>query len=191
MRCVLSVSMVTLCAVFLLHCTPTIKEAQWNFEQEAIHIHIKADPRLNLYNSTSHTLHVCLYQLTDPNAFNTISQDESGIRRLLEGKPFDPSVAAVTTKSIQAGENITVILDRSERAKYIAMVTGYYARLNQENMVRLHKIQVRKVVESVLKQNFRCDPCPMDIELILGPNQIISSNLLKMDENCKDECPQL
>ena len=191
MRCVLSFAIVTVIVVIFLHCTPTIKETQWNFEQEAIRIHVKADPRLNLYNSTSHTLHVCLYQLTDPNAFNGISQDESGIRQLLEGKPFDPSVAAVATKSIQAGENITIILDRSERAKYISIVTGYYARLNQENMVRLHKIQECKVVESVLKQNFRCDPCPIDIELILGPNQITSSNLLKTDENCKDECPQL
>lgn len=191
MRYILIIPIIALFSVFLLNCTPTIKKPHWDFEQEAVKIHIKADPRLNLYNSTSHTLHLCLYQLTDPNAFNRISQDESGIRQLLEGKPFDPSVAAVTTKTIQAGENITVILDRPERAKYLALVTGYYARLNQENMVRLHKIQVCKVTESVLKQNFRCDPCPIDIELILGPNQITSSNILKKNENCKDECPQL
>lgn len=169
-------------------CTAKIKKPEWKFGKEALRIHIKADHKLNLYNSKAHTLYVCFYQLSELNAFDQLTQDEPGIRKLLECKLFDGSVAAVNSKIIHAGENLTIILDRAERAEYFAIVTGYFAELNNTRMVRRHKIQVLKKKESFWKKRYQCMPCDLDIEVSLGPNQIEYSKLINKEKGCRDEC---
>ena len=180
-------TMLSIC-LLLCACTAKVKKPDWKFENEAIRVHIKADHRLNLYNQQAHTLYVCFYQLSALNAFDQLAQDEDGIRSLLACRLFGPSVAAVTSKTILSGENITITLDRAERAQYFAVVTGYYAKLSDERMVRRHKIQAFKNRESFFKQTYQCIPCGLDIELMLGPHQIESSKLMVNNEKCHDEC---
>lgn len=169
-------------------CTQKISKPDWRFQKEAIRIHIKADHNLNLYNRRTHTLYMCFYQLGELNAFDQLAQDDIGIHRLLEAKMFDPSVAAVSTKTILSGEQITLSLDRAERAEYLAVVAGYYAHLSDKRMVRRHKIQVFKKRKSFFKRTYQCIPCTLDIELLLGPNQIESSKVIVNNEKCRDEC---
>ena len=177
------VSLVIFCG-----CTAKLKKPEWQFGKDAVRVHIKADHKLNLYNSKAHTLYVCFYQLSELNAFDQLTQDESGIRKLLECKLFDGSVAAVNSKIIHAGENLTIILDRAERAKYVTMVTGYFARLDNARMVRRHKIQVLKKRTSFWKKKYQCMPCDLDIEVVLGPNQIEYSKIIEKDKGCNNEC---
>ncbi len=176
-----------LCFLFSA-CSPKIKKPDWKFEKETVQVHIKADHKLNLYNSKAHTLYVCFYQLSELNGFDQLAQDMNGIQKLLECKLFDSSVAAVTSKIIHAGENITLTLDRAERAQYIAVVTGYSGKLSDTRMVRRHKIQVYRKMESFFKYEYRCIPCPLNIELVLGPNQIEYSKAVGNDKKCSDEC---
>ncbi len=177
-------------AAFLLltACTAKIKQPDWKFEKEAIRVHMKADYRLNMHNGNPHTLYICFYQLSELNAFDQLAQDENGITKLLEGRMFDPSVASVSNKTILPGENIILTLDRLERARYFAIVTGYYARLSDVRMVRRHKLQVFKKREGFFKGTYQCIPCGLDVELILGPNQIESSKLIINNDKCKNEC---
>lgn len=188
MRKIYHLSIAMVACILIVACTPKIKKPDWKFEKEAIRVHIKADQRLNLYNKKAHTLYMCFYQLGELNAFDQMTQDENGIRKLLEAKLFDPSVAAVSSKTILSGENITLTLDRAERAEYFAVVAGYYARLSNERMVRRHKIQVFKQRQSFFKQIYQCSPCGLDIELILGPGQIVSSKIITNDKKCRNEC---
>jgi type VI secretion system VasD/TssJ family lipoprotein len=172
----------------LVGCSQKISKPEWKFQKEAIRIHIKADHNLNLYNRRTHTLYMCFYQLSELNGFDQLAQDDSGIRRLLEAKMFDSSVAAVSSKTIQSGEHITLSLDRAERAAYIAIVAGYYAHLTDKRMVRRHKIQVFNKRKSFFKRTYECVPCPLDIEILLGPNQIESSKVIINYKKCRDEC---
>lgn len=169
-------------------CSPKIKKAEWKYEKEAIRVHIQADHKLNLYNHKAHTLYVCFYQLSELNAFDELTQDEHGIRKLLESKLFDSSVAAVHSKVIHAGENLTFFLDRAERAKHFAVVTGYFDKLDNARMIRRHKIQILKKRESYWKQKYQCVPCPLEIDMALGPKQIEYSKIMVKDEGCCDEC---
>jgi predicted component of type VI protein secretion system len=169
-------------------CATKIKKPEWKFGKDAIRIHVKADHRLNLYNRKAHTLYVCFYQLSELNAFDQLTQDEHGIRKLLECRLFDGSVAAVNSKVIHAGENLTIILDRAEKAKYFAIVTGYFDQLDNARMVRRHKIQVMKKRTSFWKKRYQCMPCDLDIEMVLGLNQIEYSKIIAKDKVCKNEC---
>lgn len=176
--------------MLLFGCTAKIKQPDWKYQKEAIRIHIKADHKLNLYNRKAHTLYVCFYQLSELNAFDLLSQDPPGIRKLLECKLFDASVAAVNSKIIHAGENLTFILDRAERAEYLAVVTGYFDKLDNARMVRRHKIQVVKKKVSFWKRKYACMPCVLEVDVSLGPNQIEYSKIIKKDKACADECQQ-
>jgi type VI secretion system VasD/TssJ family lipoprotein len=174
--------------LFTVACAQKISKPDWKFKKEAIRIDIKADHNLNLYNKKTHTLYMCFYQLSELNAFDQLAQDDSGIHRLLEAKMFDSSVAAVSSKTIHSGEHITLSLDRAERARYLAVVAGYYAHLSDKRMVRRHKIQVLKQRKSFFKRTYQCLPCPLDIEMLLGPSQIESSKIILKNEKCRDEC---
>ncbi|MGD8833486.1 MAG: type VI secretion lipoprotein TssJ [Desulfobacteraceae bacterium] len=180
--------LVCLFLVIVSGCSAKLTKPEWRFGKDTVRVHIKADHKLNLYNSKAHTLYVCFYQLSELNAFDQLTQDEPGIRKLLECKLFDGSVAAVKSKIIHAGENLTIILDRAERAKYFAMVTGYFSQLDNARMVRRHKIQVLKKRTSFWKNRYQCMPCDLDIEVALGPNQIDYSKIIEKDEGCKNEC---
>lgn len=176
-----------LCLLFT-GCAATIKQPEWKFDKESIRVHIKADHKLNLYNSKAHTLYVCFYQLSELNKFDQLTKDSAGIHKLLECKLFDQSVAAVNSKVIHAGENLTFILDRAERAEYFTIVTGYFAALDNTRMIRRHRIQVFKKRTSFWKSKYRCMPCNLNIDLALGPNQIEYSKVIETDRECSDEC---
>jgi len=167
----------------------TLKKPEWDFEKSAVHFHIKADNKLNLYHSMAHTLYVCFYQLEELNAFNDLTKDEAGIRQLLECRLFDDSVASSNSKVIHAGEDIVLTLDRAERAQYVAMVAGYSTALTNDRAVRRNKLQVYQTKKGVFKKVYTCHPCELNVEVSLGRNQIEYSKTIPNEEVvCNDEC---
>jgi predicted component of type VI protein secretion system len=184
------VILVGLALMTMVGCAVKIKPPEWKPEKEAIQVHIQAHHQLNLYNSKAHTLYVCFYQLSELNTFNQLTQDEPGIRKLLACQLFDSSVAAVNSKVIHPDEIVTFFLDRAERAKYFAIVTGYFDKLDDTRMVRRHKIQVLKKRKSFWKQKYQCVPCTLEIDMSLGPKQIEYSKIVVKDKECRDECKQ-
>lgn len=146
---------------------------QWQYEKEAIGLHLKADSKLNLADGTPHTLLVCVYQLKDPNAFNQLSEDDDGIYKLLECELFDASVATSKRLIARPGQDINLALDRAEGAKYIAIVAGYYT-LQKDRMIRLFNIPVVVEKKGFIKRKKIKKPGPLNIELTLGPKQIVT-----------------
>lgn len=183
-----SILLAGLAFVLMSGCTAKVMQPEWKYEKEAIQVHVQADHQLNLYNSKAHTLYVCFYQLSELNTFDQLTQDEPGIRKLLECKLFDSSVAAVNSKVIHSGETSTFFFDRAERAQYFAIVTGYFDKLDDARMVRRHKMQVFRKRESFWKQKYRCVPCVLEIDMALGPKQIEYSKIIVKDKACKDDC---
>lgn len=177
--------------LFTVACSHTLKQPEWVFEKAAVQIHVKADDKLNLYNNKAHTLYVCLYQLRELTDFDQLTQDETGIRQLLECRMFDDSVVAANSKVIHAGENITLTMDRAERARHLALVAGYSSDLTNDRVVKRHQFQVYKTKEGFFKKVYTCEPCVLDVEISLGPYQIEYSKILPSDDEeieCTNEC---
>ena len=76
---------------------------QWTYEKDAIRMHIKADDKLNLDEGEAHTLLLCAYQLSDPNTFIQLSNDQDGLYKLLECSLFGDGAAASKRMIIQPG----------------------------------------------------------------------------------------
>jgi type VI secretion system VasD/TssJ family lipoprotein len=143
----------------------------WTFQKDAISIHLKADPKLNFDDGVPHTLLVCIYQLKDPNTFNQLAEDTDGIYTLLECGLFDAGVATAKRTIVNPGQDVTIVLDRAEDAKYVAVVAGYYV-LQKNRMIRLYDIPVGIQSQGFIKRTKSQVPGVLNVELQLGPSQI-------------------
>ncbi|BBO81523.1 type VI secretion system lipoprotein TssJ [Desulfosarcina ovata] len=144
---------------------------QWTYERDAIQMHIKADPNLNLDDGEAHTLLLCAYQLSDPNTFNQLANDQDGLYKLLECKLFGDGAAASKRMIVQPGQEITVPLDRAEGARYVALVAGYYI-LETERMVKMVEVPEYIEKKGFLSKTETRKPAKLAIDLLLGPQQI-------------------
>jgi predicted component of type VI protein secretion system len=149
---------------------PSIKtqEAEWRYEKDAIRLHLKSDPQLNLYQRSPHTLVLCAYHLKDPNAFNQLLEEKEGLWKLLECGRFDPTVTNSKRVVIQPGQEMTEALDRPEGAKFFGLVAGYYL-LQKERVVRLFPIPV---VSERRGNTLYQKPGVLNVNLYMGPQEI-------------------
>jgi predicted component of type VI protein secretion system len=148
------------------------------YKEDAIKILIKADPELNTHDNVPHTLHLCFYQLKDPNPFNLRASYDEGLYELLDCKPFDPSVTSFEPFEIQPKQKTSEILDRSEGSNFIGIAAGYYT-FEKERIIRFKEIPVetkRKWYKPWSKYNLCKD---LNLRITLGPQQIDNVEVLK------------
>ncbi len=141
-------------------CSSVSRTPEYTYQREAVTITLRADPQLNLYQGSPHTLVACTYQLRDPNAFNQLVDERDGLPKLLECNRFDASVAYAKRLVVQPGQEMRDSLDRAEGAKYVSIVAGYY-NLQKWNAVRLFQIPT-----------ISSKPQTVNVELYLGPQAI-------------------
>ena len=146
----------------VVSCSSVTRTPEYSYQKEAVTITLRADPQLNLYQGSPHTLVACTYQLKDPNAFNQIVDEKDGLPKLLECGRFDGSVAYAKRLVVQPGQELKDSLDRAEGAKYVSVVAGYY-NLQKWNAVRLFQIPVGTLSSK---------PQNVNVELYLGPQAI-------------------
>jgi len=141
---------------------------EWGYEKGAIRLHLKADPQLNLYSGSPHTLLLCIYHLRDPNAFNQSADEKDGLSKLLECSRFDPTVTYTKRLVVQPGQEVNESLDRAEGAKYVGLVAGYY-QLQKERTVRFFQIPV---LQEKKGNTIVSKPGILQIDLLLGPQEM-------------------
>ena len=175
-----TVLVLLLMSVLVCSCAtgPKIKPVtEWTFEPGAIRLDIKADAGLNFYDGSPHTIVLWCYQLSNPNKFNQLADDRTGLTKLLEGGQFDPSVADFKREILQPGKPVTLSLDRAEGAKYVAFAAGYYF-LNKENAVRLLQIPA---VEETQGRALISRPERIAVEIYLGMQSIQKVDIKAME----------
>ena len=142
------------CVILISSCSST----EWSYEKDAINLHIVGDPALNRYQKKPHTLIACVYQLKDLNGFNQLLDEKGGLERLLECNRFDAGVTHSKRLVVQPKEDLTESMSRTENAKYVGIVAGYYF-LGKEHSVRSFPIQV----------SWLNNPKKLNVDLHMGP----------------------
>lgn len=155
--------MVSVFAMSTVSCTSLFgtSEPKWEYEKSAIDLCIQSDPHLNLLQEKSHSLMVCVYHLRDLNGFNQLMDEKGGLSKLLECERFDPGVTYAKRIVVQPNQATKEAMDRSEGAKYVGIVAGYYD-LEKENAVRTFQIPL----------SFFKNPKRLSIDLALGAKGI-------------------
>lgn len=138
-----------------------VSPPEWTHEKDAISLILRGDPMLNLYQGKPHSLIVCVYHLKDLNGFKQLSDENGGLFRLLECSRFDSGVTYAKRLVVQPEQEIRESLDRTEGAKYVGLVAGYYS-LHKVNSVRTYEIPV----------SLFNNPKKLDISLHMGPDNI-------------------
>jgi type VI secretion system VasD/TssJ family lipoprotein len=157
--------------LFIASCASTPPPAQKAAEvrpmvsPDMVTLHVVADPQLNLYNGLAHALHLCVSQLTDPNSFNQLSNDEKGLSKLMNCERGDQSVAFAQRIVVQPGEDRVFELQKAEGAKYVGIVAGYY-QMQKRSAVRLYRLPETVGPGQAAAQR------PLRIELDLGPREL-------------------
>lgn len=159
-------------AALLAACSsaPLIKQPpEWVYEKDAIQLGFSSDQQLNLFQNQSHSLMLCLYHLRDPNGFNQLIDEKGGLLKLLECSRFDPSVTYSRRLVLQPGQQLNESMDRTDGAKYVGIVAGYY-NLHKDTSIRSYQIPVTEVKKgSLLVQK----SAKLIINLNMGPQGII------------------
>ncbi len=148
-----------------------VKLEKWPFESRAVKLHYIADEKLNYYDGQPHTLLMCVYQLSDPNAFNELRMDRGGIQELLECKRFDKSVASSDKLVVHPGDEETIVYDRAEDARFVGVVAGYY-ELWPNHVTRLVLVPVKIEVTGRFIRKKTAMPAKLNLGLYLGQAEI-------------------
>ena len=150
--------------------TPELEPDDWPYQRDAIRLVLVADPQLNAHDGVPHALHLCLYQLKDPNAFNQLSGDEEGLYLLLGCSVFDPSVTSFQGLDIQPNQQFSKSFDRAEGSRYVGIAAGYFT-VEKERIIRFLKIPVDIKRRGLLRKKYGV-PGQLDLKIYLGPHQI-------------------
>jgi len=142
-----------------------------SYAEEAIVVHLKADKHLNLFQNSPHALHLCLYQLSNPNSINQYSSDAGGISQLLRCKSFDPSVTMSRKIVMQPGSESTTVMDRAQGSAYLALAAGYYT-MDREHAVRLVQIPVVEETTGWFRKTTTRRLGKLEVTFELGPESL-------------------
>ncbi len=100
----------------------------WTFEKQAIHIRVLPSPSLNMYRNRAHTLMLGVFQLSDPNTFETMRSTTKGLHDLLGRETFDAGTGVLSAERrvIRPDQQKLIVLNRAEGAQYIGLAAGYF-----------------------------------------------------------------
>ena len=149
----------------------TLGEVKWSFWPDGVSLRIKSGTRLNEFEGKSHTVSVCVYQLSNANIFQNLSKQKDGVITLLNCKSFDKSVASFNRAIVEPGKTVDLVLDRAEGAQFVGLAAGYF-ELKPDKSVKLVEIPVDVVEKGVFTTDTYRRPAPLNLDLLLGPQYI-------------------
>lgn len=151
---------------------------EWPYKKNGIRLIFIADSNLNFSDGIAHTLHICFYQLRDPNAFNQLTSDHDGLLQLLECFLFDPGVTSFKELMVQPGQTLSVALDRAEGSKYVGIATGY-DKIEKERMIIFRQIPVVVKRKGLMWWKKYAEPDDLHLKIKLGSRQIESVEVIQ------------
>lgn len=165
----------------LLGCSPPSGKPEWTYARDAVIVRINADSTLNVYEDQPHTVRLVLYQLTARDAFDEYAATREGLQALLECERFDPSVVAFDNVTVRPGEKRTLRFDRSEEARWVGAVAGYYrltpglvSRVADIPVVYGRKWVVRELIEmtGLIPKKNTARAGDLFLDLVLSPHTL-------------------
>jgi len=167
----------------------TTQNIPWPHGEKAIHLDLTADTQLNVYDGNSHTLFICVYQLKNLDTFDQLTGDDDGLYKILECGLFDPSVRISKRLILNPGEHLTIPMYRDVETNYVAIIAGYFS-LEKEKMVRLFDIPLVVEKTGTFSRKEITKHGNLNIELVLGPQQVDTPSRLLRETQITHETPQ-
>lgn len=117
---------------------PKAPAGQWVYEARSVVLQVTTPQQLNLYMGQSHTLTLKVIQLSNPGIISELRQSPFGLSDLMaaKGKELSPSIVREDRLALEPGVTKTLVLDREQGVRYIALVAGYF-EMESKKSVRI------------------------------------------------------
>ena len=148
--------MICSCSLFSSNSKVTLPP---EYKKGGVTLNIAADPQLNRYKNSPHTLLICFYQLKDPNAFNQLADDPNSLSKLMECGKFDSSVTYAKRYIVQPGQKVSEQRDLAEGTRFFGLAAGYYSQGTEKTT------HLAPLTTSLTRSS-------MSVSIELGPNEI-------------------
>lgn len=169
--------LITGCSSSLIGGVPkeeALQKIKWNYDKEAMQLVIEASEKLNLYNGEAHAIVLTAVQFENPNEFSSYTQDSDKIARLLIDGNSAKGWLAAKQFFVNPGQNITLMLDRAEKAQYVGIVAGYND-LVPEKSARFYRLGIEYDSSGIIIRKYEAKPAPLQIQLSLGETGILNT----------------
>ncbi|MDR1310357.1 MAG: type VI secretion system lipoprotein TssJ [Burkholderiaceae bacterium] len=152
----------------------TPEGVSWNFGEKKVTLNVKAAPDLNFWEGQSHTVLLCVYQLSDMISFKQFSAKEEGLLKLLRCESFDATVKQFNRHVISPGQVSSLVYDRMEGTRYVGLVAGFN-KLDPAGSARTWSVPLTTKTKGWVFRDTYYYPAPLDMAIMLGADSIQKS----------------
>lgn len=143
------------------------------FAPGSITVAVQGDPDLNSLKGIANSCTILIIQSQEVDTLRTVLSDQIALKSLFNGNGTQNDILKVDYYAAMPGQNTTLHIDRSENARFFAIIAGYYPFPKRQHMV-LAKIPVETTRFGLLIHHWKAELMPIKLKLRLGGSSIIS-----------------
>lgn len=136
------------------------------FAQSAITLEIQTDPDLNALHGSANSCTLLVIQAPQAATLNHLLSNPVTLRNLFSAAGAQDEILKVDRYPAMPGQISTLHIDRSENARYIAVVAGYYPFPQQQHMALVAIPVIKPGLTGLLTgRNARLEPLALRLRL--------------------------
>ncbi|MXE06284.1 type VI secretion lipoprotein TssJ [Escherichia coli] len=132
---------------------------------------ISSDTSLNSLNNISNSCALLFLQASDKKSLQDLMNNPLLIKQFFSGVGKADGILKVDKYIAMPGQNITLHIDRSEGAKYVGVIAGYYPFPGKQHMMLLD-IPVDVVEDGWWNKSLHTSLSPLFKKIFLGKESI-------------------
>ena len=144
-----------------------------SFDAGAITLRISPDAQLNVWDDISNSCSLLLFQSADKKTLQDLMSNPIIIKQFFSGMGKADGILKVDKYTVMPGQELTLHVDRSEGAKYVSIIAGYYPYPGKQHML-LFDIPVEITEEGLWNKTLNASLAPLVKEIYLGKESIRS-----------------
>lgn len=141
------------------------------FAEGAITLNIQTDPDLNALQGIANSCTLLVVQAEQSSTLNKLLSTPTALKSLFSAAGAQDDILKVDRYAAMPGQSTTLHIDRSEKARYIAIIAGYYPFPQKQHMV-LIAIPVTTTSQGWWHPTWSASLSPLTLTLHLGSNSI-------------------
>ena len=148
-----------------------IAQLQAPFAEGAITLNVQTDPDLNALQGIANSCTLLVVQAEKSSTLNKLLSTPTELKNLFSAAGAQDNILKVDRYAAMPGQSTTLHIDRNEKARYVAIVAGYYPFPQKQHMV-LVAIPVTTTRQGWWHTTWLATLSPLSLSLRLGSNSI-------------------
>lgn len=138
-----------------------------NYAEHALNLNISTTPDLNSYHNQSNSCSLFVIQSEDRAVLSKLINDTNMLQHLFNGEQKVNDVLQINQFTLMPNRIFSSTLPRAERAKYIAILAGYYPAPGPDYSFVV-ELPMKLQKQGLLFPDYSANYEPLDITLKLG-----------------------